>query len=104
MTLNQLEPISKDLTETLTPKEFIEREDALSTIALRRTAVKFLFWAYGGLLAGTVGIILLQGFHVWGFDLERGFLHWLGGVTLAEVASLAVIVYRFLFTRLSSTL
>ena len=93
--------ITKGSAETLAPKDFIEREEALSTIALRRRALMFLFWAYGGLLAMTVVIILLQGFHLFGFALQTSFLNWLGGVTLTEVASLAAIVYRFLFTRIS---
>src|SRR5215217_330184 len=94
--------ITKGSAETLAPKDFIEREEALSTIALRRWALMFLFCAYGGLLAMTLLIILLQGFHLFGFALETSFLNWLGGVTLTEVASLAAIVYRFLFTRVSN--
>lgn len=96
------ELITKGSAETLAPKDFIEREEALSTLALRRRALMFLFWAYGGLLAMTVLIIFLQGFHLFGFALQTSFLNWLGGVVLTEVASLAIIVYKFLFTRVAT--
>lgn len=91
--------LSKEVPQALTPKEFIEREEALSTIAMREKAVTFLFWAYGGLLASTVIIIFFQGFHLWGFSLESGFLKWLGGATIGEVAGLAALVYGALFRK-----
>jgi hypothetical protein len=91
--------LSKEPSQSLTPKEFIEREEALSNIAMRERAITFLFTAYGGLLASTVIIIFLQGFHLGGFNLDSGFLNWLGGATIGEVAGLAGLVYGALFRK-----
>lgn len=96
---DRLEHLSKEPSQSLTPKEFIEREEALSNIAMRERAVTFLFTVYGGLLASTVIIIFLQGFHWGGFNLDPGFLNWLGGATIGEVAGLASLVYGALFKK-----
>jgi hypothetical protein len=89
----------KETSESLTPKEFIDREDALSIISIRERAASFLFKAYGGLLAATMAVIFLQGFQVWGFKLDSQFLHWLGAATIGEVGGLAALVYGFLFRK-----
>jgi hypothetical protein len=86
-------------TEQLTIEEFIKREQALSDIALREKALKFLFKAFGGLLACTIVIIILQGFHLWNFTLEIEFLRWLGVATVGEVATLLTIAIGSLFKK-----
>jgi hypothetical protein len=83
--------------EKLTTKEIIERETAFHTMALQRLSVKFLFVAYGGLLASTMVVIFLQGFRFWGFNLDQKFLNWLGGAAIGEIAGLAALVYGALF-------
>lgn len=90
-------PLRRKGALSLTAKEFIEREEALSAIAQREKAVRFLFWAYGGLLVFTGAVILLQGFGWGGFKMEAKFLIWLGGATIGEVAGLAALVYGSLF-------
>lgn len=90
--------LSREPSQSFTPKEFIEREEALSNIAMRERAVTFLFMAYGGLLASTVTIIFLQGFHLWKFNLDSEFLKWLGIATIGEVGGLAALVYGALFS------
>lgn len=92
--INELQKVA---TESLTPKEFIEREQALSNITLRQMVVQFLNRAYGGLLISTVTLIFLQGFHLWGFELDSGFLNWLGAATVGEIVGLCVLVYGALF-------
>ena len=77
------------------------RMEAMSNIALREHAASFLFKAYAGLLASTVLIIFLQGFQLWGFQLDAGFLNWLGAATIGEVAGLAALVYGALFKKSS---
>ena len=94
-------PLSKESVQRLTPKEYIEHEEAMSNTALRERAAAFLFKAYAGLLTATVLIIFLQGFQLWGFKLEAGFLHWLGAATIGEVAGLAALVYGALFRKTS---
>ena len=83
--------------EKLTTREIIERETAFHTMALQRLSVKFLFVAYGGLLASTMVVIFLQGFRFWGFNLDQKFLNWLGGAAIGEIAGLAALVYGALF-------
>ena len=65
-------PLSKESTQRLTPKEYIEHEEAMSNIALREHAASFLFKAYASLLAATVLIIFLQGFQLWGYLKHPG--------------------------------
>lgn len=43
----------------------------------------------------TFAIILLQGFHE--LELPEKFLHWLGGATIGEVATLLTIIVRAVF-------
>jgi hypothetical protein len=88
-----------ELQHTLRVQEAeILHERAMARMAMQHHAVRFLFWAYGGLLAATIGIILLQGFRAWGFALDLGFLRWLGAATVGEVAGLAALVYGSLFS------
>jgi hypothetical protein len=61
---------------------------------VRWHASRFLAKALGGSLAATFGIIILQGFHLWGFTLSEPFLHWLGAATVGELAGLAAMVWR----------
>jgi len=89
--------LTREPPQTLTTDEFIRTEQALSHIALKDKAVNFLVIAYGGLLASTVIIIFLQGFQLWGFNLDQDFLNWLGVATVGEVAGLAALVYGALF-------
>lgn len=57
-------------------------------------AGRFLLWAYGLLLASTLGIVLLQGFRVAGFDLRPDLVKWLGVASVGEVAGLLVLAFR----------
>jgi hypothetical protein len=93
--------LSKESSQRLTPKEYIEHEEAMSNIALRERAASFLFKAYTGLLTATILIIFLQGFQLWGFKLDVGFLNWLGAATIGEIAGLAALVYGSLFKKTS---
>jgi hypothetical protein len=86
-------------TEVLSPKEFVERVEVFSVLTLRDRATTFLFRIYTALIITTLGIFLLQGFHLWGFNLDLSLLHWLGGAVIGEVAGLAVMVYGFLFQK-----
>jgi hypothetical protein len=89
--------IQELIKDNLTPKEIVERATAFHTMDLQKQAVRFLFVAYGGLLASTMAVIFLQGFHFGGFQLDQTFLNWLGGATIGEVAGLAALVYGALF-------
>jgi len=54
-------------------------------IRIRSQASRFLAKALGCSLTATFGIIVLQGFHLWGFSLPEPFLNWLGGATIGQV-------------------
>jgi len=82
---------------SLTPTEYIKREDALSIIALRKPATLFAFTAFGILLLSSIVIVFLQGFQTAGFHLESRFFDWLGPAILGQVATIALIIYKSVF-------
>lgn len=63
----------------------------------RRFALKFLLWLFAGSVFATFLIVLLQGWHLKGFDLPTDFLRWLGAAVIAEVAAILYAVVNFLF-------
>jgi hypothetical protein len=85
--------------EVLTAKQFVTRVSSVP--ALRERATTFFFRIYALLIITTLGIFLLQGFHLWGFSLELSLLHLLGGAVIGEIAGLAAMVYGFLFRKQS---
>ncbi len=80
----------------LEEEHFFEKD---STIKLRKGAVKFIYITYGLVLAFTMTVIMFQGFTYKDFKLPDAFLHWLGGATVGEVAGLAFLAFKFLFSR-----
>jgi hypothetical protein len=66
---------------------------------LREKALNFLMIAFGGLLIATISIFLFQGFKLWGFFLPESLLHWLGGATISQIASLLMTAYGYIFKR-----
>ena len=72
----------KEPARSLSVKEFLSVEYARESREMRKRALAFLFAAYGFLLVATVTVVFLQGFNAWGFDLESGFLNWLGAATI----------------------
>lgn len=93
------ETLKKGKPEKVTVQEYIWREQALSDISLREKMINFLFQMYRFLVFSTVGIIILQGFNLWGFNLDPDFLRWLGGATIGEIGILAGVAYRALFRK-----
>lgn len=89
--------LKQEKPEKLSVEEFVKKEQALSNIGMREKMIAFLFPMCRFLVYSTVGIIVLQGFKLWGFNLEPGFLRWLGGATIGEIGILACIAYRALF-------
>ncbi|MFZ5453218.1 MAG: hypothetical protein ACOZF2_15270 [Thermodesulfobacteriota bacterium] len=89
----------KEVPQSLTTKEFMEREDAIHMRAMRERTTIFTLRIYGFLVFSTVIIILLQGFKFGGFSLESSFLHWLGGAIIGEIGILAGLVYSFFFKK-----
>jgi len=77
----------------LTPKQWV---DAVH-VGFQKQIVTFLLCAYGFLLFVTTAIILLQGFHLWGFALDPALLKWLGAATIGEIGGLLLITFRAVF-------
>ncbi len=91
----------KERSIDLVPKDYVdrelEREKVRTKLAMQKQALSFIQWIYGWLLFATFLVIFLQGFKVWGFQLDPSFLQWLGAATVGEVASLAILIYKALF-------
>ncbi len=86
-------------SELLTIGDFIQKAKAEHEIEMQAILVKWLVKAFVFLLVSTVIIIFLQGFKAFGFELEKGFLHWLGGAAVGEVAGILVIIIKYLFPK-----
>lgn len=71
-----------------------EREDITDQ---KKLAIKYLFTIYSVLIFSTLAIIFLEGFHLYGFDIDDGLLKWIGMSILGEVAGLVGLVYGSLF-------
>lgn len=99
------ESFAKKSLEKISAESFISRELKMkekqvdSDIGLREKMIVFLFWMYGFFSFSTVAIIFLQGFKVKGFNLDPGFLHWLGAATVGEIGILVQIAYKALFKK-----
>ena len=85
--------LAKRPPENLKPKEWV----LAAHVEFQQQIVTFLLGAYGFLLVATVGIILLQGFHAWGFALDASFLRWLGMATIGEIGGLLLLTFRAVF-------
>ncbi len=79
--------------ENLKPKDWVQA----AHVEFQQQIVTFLLGAYGFLLVATVAIVLLQGFHAWGFALEASFLRWLGAATIGEIGGLLLLTFRAVF-------
>lgn len=85
--------IKKMPDQQLKPAEWVKAFH----VGFQQDIVTFLLWAYGSLLFATLAIILLQGFHLGGFNLETGFLKWLGAATVGHIAGLLTLTFRAVF-------
>ncbi len=85
--------LGKRLPEQLKLREWV----SAAHVGFQQQILTFLFWAYGLLLATTMGIFYLQGFHVGNFSLDSGLLRWLGGATIGEIGGLMILAIRASF-------
>jgi hypothetical protein len=72
----------------------VHKLEVRGAVRIRAESAVFLRRAFGFSLAMSFGVILCQGFHLWGFHLTESFLHWLGGATVGQVAGLFAMVLR----------
>lgn len=92
-------PLAREPPQVVSIKEFIETEEALFEMWLKKIAIIFLFVIYAGALAATFLLFFCQGFRWYGFNLNSTVLSRLGIATIGEVAGLALLVYGSLFRR-----
>lgn len=85
--------------ERLTAKGWIDAMTVHQRLHLQQRIVTFLLTAYGSLLFATMGIFLLQGFHLFGFSLDLKVLFWLGGATIGGIGGLLLLTGRLVFRR-----
>jgi hypothetical protein len=94
---NKIVPIKSRRDPDKHEEESIEREWLRHTIHMQRTLASFICRALAFSLAATIGIFYLQGFHYLDFHLPDSLMHWMGAVTLGEIASLSAMVYGAFF-------
>jgi hypothetical protein len=75
----------------------LELEWARHTMQMQRTLARFICRALAWSSAATIGMFYMQGFHCLGFHLPDALMHWMGAVTVGEIASLSALVYGALF-------
>ena len=61
--------------------------------------VTFLLWSYGFLIATTMLIFFLEGFHFRGFNIDVGLLKWLGVGTIGEIGGLLTLTFKASFQK-----
>jgi len=77
----------------------VTKATADHTFHLQKQIVRFLLRAYGGLLAASVLIFLLQGFGIWGFKLSETVLKFIGTGTIGEIGGLLALTFRAVFVK-----
>ena len=89
-------PSADPLFESVQLNEIVKAKDALSHIEFREklvlTAIRIISFS----IISTFAIIFFVGFGLMK-DLPDGFLHWLGGATIAIIISNILIVYKYFF-------
>ena len=83
----------------ITVEEWVTKATADHTFHLQNQIVRFLLRAYGGLLAASVLIFLLQGFGIWGFKLSETVLKFIGAGTIGEIGGLLTLTLRAVFVK-----
>jgi hypothetical protein len=74
-----------------------ELEQKLRMARGQERTLLVLIAVFTGLILFTVSLILLDGFNLWGFKLDTTTLNLLAGATIAEVAGLLGIAFRWLY-------
>lgn len=89
--------------ERIDPPDYVvEAEEVRSNIRLRLIFSVVLLSIFGVSILLTYVLIFLWGFGI--IHLDRAFVHWLGGATLGQTATLLVTVVAYLFPRPGSPL
>src|SRR5689334_20130689 len=92
-----MDALTKNGVERIEAAGYISAADLLTTsnISLREKLAVGLLLLFAAAVASTYTLIFL-----WGFErikLPYGFVHWLGGATVGQTASLLLLIVRDLF-------
>jgi hypothetical protein len=68
-------------------------------ISIREFLIKYLVKAHSFAMACTFLILFFQGFQLWGFNLDKSILKFVGGALALEVFALLLIVFYSLFVK-----
>jgi len=89
----------QDLPKEIPIKTWTTKVTLQHQISLQKVIIYFLISAYGFLLVSVISIIVLLGFHAYGFSLSEGFLRWLGGATVGTVGGLLTLTFGAVFRK-----
>jgi hypothetical protein len=87
--------VARRRTQELT----LQRRMARHNWALQTYLARFTCACLGVCCLTSLALFCLQGFHAWGFGLETGLMHWLGGATIGAIGAVASMVYRGTFLK-----
>ena len=71
--------MTRPARSTVEVKNWVTEVTTEHQIAQQARIIRFLLWAYGCLLAAAMAMFFLQGFRLWGFQLDSALIQWLGG-------------------------
>jgi len=66
---------------------------------MQRFLAYFLCAVLGFTNVATIALFFLQGFHLWGFQLDNSLMHWIGGATIGTIGAQAATVYGAFFKK-----
>lgn len=90
--------LRRDVPHRLSKKDWIVEYREISSSNNRRTILITVFGLLSISIITILAIVLLQGFHTLGFCLPLSDLRFFEGTMLGEVATMAGIMVRFLFS------
>lgn len=74
----------KDAKDSVNPLELLKTE---SDIKIKEKVTAWMLALYTGTLVGAFFIFFAQGFRLFGFRLDTFILHYLGGITIGQTAT-----------------
>ena len=92
--------MTRPARSTVEVKNWVTEVTTEHQIAQQARIIRFLLWAYGCLLAEAMAMFFLQGFRLWGFQLDSALIQWLGAATIGEVGGLLTLTFAAIFKKL----
>jgi hypothetical protein len=95
----EAEVVSRTLSQP--PDESIERLELKNRLKVRSDICEFLIKSLGFSTVCCFGLIILQGFHPFGFQMDAALLKWLCGTTIAQSGVLLTVFTNAVWQRTS---